>query len=85
LNILSNIEFSSQLQMFIQLSLFQSIEQKVPGLEIDQINRFVMDQGQAPFCVDALAMAGLLKKEKKGKNNFYINEPLFKLFQESRQ
>jgi Fic family protein len=34
--------------------------------------------------LDALAQAGLMKKEKMGKHNFYINEPLFKLFQESR-
>ena len=30
--------------------------------------------------LDELTRIGLLKKEKIGKHNYYINEPLFELF-----
>lgn len=31
--------------------------------------------------LDALADGGFLRKERMGSSNFYINEPLFRLFQ----
>ena len=57
-------------------NLFKHPYTKIEFLEKD-LN--VSRQTAAKY-LDVLAEAGLLKKEKLGRHNFYINEPLYNLF-----
>ncbi len=57
-------------------NLFRHPYTKIEFIEHDlRVNR----QTAAKY-LDELAAGGFLKKEKMGRNNFYINEPLFRLF-----
>jgi len=59
-------------------NLFKHPYSKIEFLE----NDLLVTRQTAARYLDELAEAGLLKKEKIGRHNFYINEDLFQLFME---
>ncbi|BBB33009.1 filamentation induced by cAMP protein fic [Thermotomaculum hydrothermale] len=56
---------------------------KHPYTKIDYLQKDLNIHRQtAASYLDELVKGGFLKKEKIGRNNYYINEPLFKLFKD---
>jgi len=47
------------------------------------VNDLRISRQTAAKYLDELSDKGLLKKVKIGKNNYYVNEPLYKLFIET--